>query len=72
MASRWLSGKESACNAGDVGSKTGSGRSPGEGNGNQLQYSCLEKSHAQRSLVGYSPRVGHDLATKQQHALKYL
>ena len=42
MASRWLSGKESACNAGDVGSKTGSGRSPGEGNGNQLQYSCLE------------------------------
>ena len=29
-----------------------SGRFPGEGNGNPLQYSCLEKSHAQRSLVG--------------------
>ena len=34
---------------------TGSGRSPGEGNGNPLQYSCLEKSHEQKSLVGYSP-----------------
>ena len=37
--------KESACNAGDtadVGSVPGSGRSPGEGNGNLLQYSCLE------------------------------
>ena len=35
-------GKESACNAGDVGSIPGSGRSPGEGNSNPLQYSCLE------------------------------
>ena len=35
-------GKESACNAGDSGSIPGSGRSPGEGNGNPLQYSCLE------------------------------
>ena len=35
-------GKESACNAGDLGSIPVSGRSPGEGNGNQLQYSCLE------------------------------
>ena len=34
-------GKESACNAGDLGSIPGSGRSPGEGNGNPLQYSCL-------------------------------
>ena len=34
--------KESACNAGDFGSIPGSGRSPGEGNGNALQYSCLE------------------------------
>ena len=33
--------KASACNAGDVGSIPGSGRSPGEGNGNPLQYSCL-------------------------------
>ena len=35
-------GKASACNAGDLGSIPGSGRSPGEGNGNPLQYSCLE------------------------------
>ena len=35
-------GKESACNAGDLSSNPGSGRSPGEGNGNPLQYSCLE------------------------------
>ena len=35
-------GKESACNAGDLGSIPGSGRSPGEGNGNPLQCSCLE------------------------------
>ena len=37
-------GKESACNAGDLGSIPGSGRSPGGGNGNPLQYSCLENS----------------------------
>ena len=35
-------GKESTCNAGDPGSISGSGRYPGEGNGNPLQYSCLE------------------------------
>ena len=34
--------KASACNAGDLGSIPGSGRFPGEGNGNPLQYSCLE------------------------------
>ena len=34
--------KASACNAGDLSSIPGSGRSPGEGNGNSLQYSCLE------------------------------
>ena len=38
---RWLSGKESACNAEDMSSIPEWGRSPGEGNGNQLQYSCL-------------------------------
>ena len=37
-------GKESACNVGDLGSIPGSGRSPGEGNGNPFQYSCLENS----------------------------
>ena len=35
-------GKESACSTGDMGSIPGLGRSPGEGNGNPLQYSCLE------------------------------
>ena len=44
-----------AYNAGDPGSIPGSGRSCGEENVNPLQYSCLEKSHGQRSLVGYSP-----------------
>ena len=48
-------GKESTCNAGDLGSIPGLGRSPGGGHGNLLQYSCLENSHGQRSLVGYSP-----------------
>ena len=44
-------GKESACNAGGLGLIPGSGRSPGEENGNPLQYSCL-KNHGQRSLAG--------------------
>ena len=43
--------KESAGNAGDLGLITESGRSPGEGNGVPLQYSCLEKS-MKRSLAG--------------------
>ena len=38
----WLSGKESVCQAGDKGSISGLGRSPGGGNGNSLQYPCLE------------------------------
>ena len=37
----WLSGRESACSAGDVGLVPGWGRSPGEGNGCPLLYSCL-------------------------------
>ena len=39
---RWLSSKESACDTGDPGSIPGSGRSPGKGNGNPLQYFCQE------------------------------
>ena len=49
--------KNPPANAGDprdMGSIPGLGRSPGVGNGNTLQYSCLEESHGQRSLVGYS------------------
>ena len=52
----------------DLGSIPGLGRFPGGGHGNPFQYSCLENSHGQRSLQGYSPRgqksVRHDLATK--------
>ena len=43
-------------NVGALGSIPGSGRSLGEGNGSTIQYSCLEKSHGQRSLVAYSPQ----------------
>ena len=55
-----IDGKESTCNAGDLGSTPGSGISPGGGNGSPLQYSCLGKSHGQRSLVGYSPWGGKE------------
>ena len=55
-------GKASACNAGDPGLIPGSGRSPGEGNGNPALLPG--KSHGWRNLIGYSPwghqRVGHD------------
>ena len=59
--------KESACSTGDLGSISGSGRSPGEGNGNPLQYSCLKNPMdrgAWQATVHGVPRVGHDLATK--------
>ena len=45
-------GKESACNAGDLGLIPGLGRSPRGGHGNPLQYSCLENPPGQKSLVG--------------------
>ena len=60
-------GKESACSAGDPGSIPGSGRSPGEGNDNPLQYSCLENpmdGGAWQATVHGVTRVGHDLTTK--------
>jgi len=41
---RWLSGKEHACSGVDKSLMSGLGRSPGEGNGNPLQYSCLGNS----------------------------
>ena len=46
--------KESTWNAGDLGSISESGRSPGKGNGNSLQYSCLENS-IDREPAAYSP-----------------
>ena len=50
--------KNPPANAGDIiesGLIPGSGRSPGGGHGNPLQYSCLEKAQGQRTLVDYSP-----------------
>ena len=61
--------KESACNVGDLDSISGLGRCPGEGNGNPLQYSCLENSMdrgdrgAWWATVRGSQRVGHSWAT---------
>ena len=68
-------GKESACNAADPGSIPGLGRSPGEGNGNLLQHSCLEnpldKGASQATAHGVA-RVGHNLATKPPPPVLYL
>ena len=60
-------GKESACNAGDLGLIPGLGRSPGEGNSKPLQYSCLKNPMgrgAWQATVHGVARVGHDLVTK--------
>ena len=55
-------GKESVCNAGDLGLITGSGRSPGEGNDDPFQYSCLENSMARGAWQAIAhDRVGGDL-----------
>ena len=61
-------GKTSAYNAGDPGSIPGSGRSPGEGNGNPTPVFLPGKSHGWRSLVGYSPWGCKELdTTKRLH-----
>ena len=56
--------KVSVCNVRDLGLIAGSGRSLGEGNGNPLQYSCLENSMDRGVLGGLesirSQRLGHD------------
>ena len=59
--------KNPPANAGDVGLISGLGRSPGEGNGKPLQYSCLENPMDRGAccLVGRK-RVGHDLSTTQR------
>ena len=64
----WLYRKKLACNAGDVGLILGLGRSPGEGNGHPLQYSCLENpmdrgARCAIESIG-SQRVGHE-STKE-------
>ena len=58
-------GKESACNAEDLHSIPGSGTSPGERNGNPLQYSCLD-NFMDRSLEGYSPWGHKEFNTTEQ------
>ena len=58
--------KDSACNAGDLGSIPGLGRSPGEGHGSPLQYSGLENPCGQRSLLGYSPWGHKESDTTEQ------
>ena len=60
-------GKESACKTGDLGTIPGCGRSPGEGNGNPLQYSCWYNSMDRgtwKTTVHEVTRVGRDLVTK--------
>ena len=58
--------KPSAYDMRDPGSIPDSGRSPGEGNGNPLQYSCLENSMDGGSLVGYSPWGRKESDTTEQ------
>ena len=69
----WLSSKDSICKAGDAGLIPGLGRSPGKGNGNPLQYSCLaypmDRGGAWRAAVYGIPRVGHNLVTKPSSAI---
>ena len=68
-------GKEYACNSGDPVSILGSGRSPEEGNGNPLQYSCLENlmdREAWWATVRGVTRVRHDLVTKPQPQITIL
>ena len=68
-----LSGKESACNAGDPGSIPGLGRYPRGGNDNPLQYSCLENSMDRGTRPGTvheGHKVGYDLLT--EHACIYI
>ena len=62
----WMDSKEYTCNARDLSSTPGSGRSPGEWNDNPLQYSCLENSMdrgAWQATVRGSQRVEHDWVT---------
>ena len=67
--SRWRCGKASACNPGDArdrGTIPGSGRFPGEGNGNPLQYSCLENS-MDRGAWWATPMGLQSVRYKQAH-----
>ena len=68
-------GKKSACSAGNPGSIPGLGKSPGEENGNPLQYSCLENSMdkgAWQAIAHGSQRVRHECFVKDFHIFIYL
>ena len=61
--------KGSSCNTGDPGRIPGLGRSPEEGNGNPLQYSCLENSMDRGAWWGYSPWGHKESDTTEQLTL---
>ena len=65
--------KETTCNEGDAGLIPGLGRSPGEGNGNLLQYSCLGNPMDRRAwaTVNGVTRIGHDLVTEPPPPYRY-
>ena len=66
--------QESACHVGNLGPIPGSGRSPGEGNGNPLQNSCLRNPMnrgAWQAIVHGVTRVGHNLVTKPSPAPEF-
>ena len=67
MGFRGSSGKEPACNTGDLSSISGLGRSPREGNSNPFQYSCLGNPinrEAWQAIVHRVATAGHDLVAK--------
>ena len=71
----WLSGKEPACQTREMGLIPGSGRFPGEGNGNPLQYSCLGNpmdGEEWWATVHGSQRIGHNLTTEHLHTHSYV
>ena len=65
----WLSGKESACSAGDLGLIPGSGRSPGGGHGNPGQYSCLESPMARGACSKSHVQVYLNFQMKREELL---
>ena len=69
-----LGGKESTCSAGDTGSISGSGRSPGGANGNPLQYSCLKNPTDKGTWWATIQKVtkSQDWVTKQTHIQGFL
>ena len=69
--SQWLSRKESAYDAGELGSIPGWGRSPGGESGNPLQQSCLNNPHGHRRLAGYSCKES-DMTEVTEHARDHL